>query len=122
MMHERKCVSCGAPIPYGARRCKYCGMEYEPDYWAGTLKYVPIHAKSRKLVAQTEVPNDLLKIAPEGMAERVRNDITHQIAEGLSEMIALQMNHDWKHDVTIVRGEVWVEEPDKRTAFGGSVT
>lgn len=119
MTNERKCVSCGAPIPYGARRCEYCGMEYEPDYWAGTLRYVPIHAKSRKLVAQTEIPNEMLAIAPEVMAKRARCDITHEIAEGLSEMIVLRMSHDWTKDVTIVRGEVWVEEPDNRTAFGG---
>ncbi len=119
MTEKRQCVSCGAPIKVGATRCEYCGMEYEPDYWAGTLRYVPIHAQSRKLVAQTEVPNELLRIAPEGMAKRARLDITHQIAEGLSEMIALRMSQDWTKDVTIVRGELWVEEPDRRTAFGG---
>lgn len=116
-LNKRQCVSCGAPIKVGAIRCEYCGMEYEPDYWAGTLKYVPIHTRSRKLVAQTEVPNELLKIATEEMAKRARLDITHQIAEGLSELITLRMNNDWTKDVTIVRGEVWVEEPDHRVAL-----
>lgn len=117
MTDKRQCVSCGAPIKVGATRCEYCGMEYEPDYWAGTLRYVPIHMGRRKIVAQTAVPNDLLEIVPDGMAEKARFDITHKIAEGLSEMITLRMSHDWAKDMTIVRGEVWVEEPDKRTAF-----
>ena len=119
MMQERKCVNCGAPIPYGARRCEYCGMEYEPDYWTGTVKYVPIHVGRRRLAAEVRVPNELLAFDSEMAAKMVRNDITNQIAAGLSEMVTLRMNHDWIHDVTVVRGEVWVEEPDSRTAFGG---
>ena len=119
MMQERKCVSCGAPIPYGAMRCEYCGMQYEPDYWAGTLRYVPIRTGRKRLAAEVNVPNRLLELNPDGMAQQVRHDIVHQIADGLSEMVALRMSHDWIHDVTVVRGEVWVEEPDTRTAFGG---
>ena len=119
MTNERKCVSCGAPIPYGARRCEYCGMEYEPDYWAGMIRYVPLHMGRRKIVAETEIPNEFLKDAPEGIAKKARFDITHQIAEGLSEMVTLRMNNDWIRDVTIVKGEIWVEEPDKRTVFEG---
>lgn len=119
MTDKRQCVSCGAPIKAGATRCEYCGMEYEPDYWAGTLKYVPIRVGRRKLIAEVQVPNELLEINPDMVAKRVRNDITNQIAEGLSEMVALRMNHDWVHNVTVVRGEVWVEEPDSRTAFEG---
>jgi len=119
MTDKRQCVSCGAPIKAGATRCEYCGMEYEPDYWAGTLKYVPIHVGRRKLVTKTRVPDELLAIDQDMVAKSVRNDITKQLAEGLSEMVALRMEHDWMHNVTVVRGEVWVEEPDKRTAFEG---
>ena len=113
MKDKRQCVSCGAPIQHGATRCEYCGMEYEPDYWVGALRYVPIRVKSRKLVAQAEVPNELLKVALEDMTEKVKFDITHKIAEGLSEMITLRMSNDLMKDVTVVRGEVWVEEPNR---------
>jgi hypothetical protein len=71
----------------------------------------------RRIVAQTEIPNDFLKTTPEGVAKKARFDITRQIAEGISEVIALRMSNDWVRDVTIVKGEIWVEEPDKRTAF-----
>ena len=117
MKDKRQCVSCGAPIPHGAMRCEYCGMEYEPDYWAGTLRYVPIHVKSRKLVAQTEVPNYLLAMNKDAIADQVHRDITHQITEGLTEMITLRVSTDWINEVTIVRGELWVEEPYGPTAF-----
>lgn len=40
-MEKRQCVSCGAPIKVGALKCDYCGMTYEPEYWAGMIKYVP---------------------------------------------------------------------------------
>ena len=107
MTNERKCVSCGAPIPYGAMRCEYCGMEYEPDYWAGTLRYVPIRMRSRHLCAETKVGNDLIHIVgAERAAKAVKGDLVHKLAEGLSEMMTLRMRADPRLGVTVVRGEL----------------
>lgn len=120
MTDKRQCVSCGAPIPHGALRCEYCGMEYEPDYWAGTLRYVPIRMRSRHLCAEAAVDNSLLHVAgSEAVANHVKSDLVHKLAEGLSEMMTIRMRHDPRLDITIVRGELWVEEPDSRAMFTG---
>ena len=122
-LHKRECVSCGAPIQIGATKCQYCGMVYEPDYWAGTVKYVPIHKGRRRLVARAEIPGELtreMQSNPEGMARFVRGEIIDQLAAGLAEVASIKISQgfpDLMRDVVIVQGEVWVEEPDRRTAW-----
>lgn len=120
-MNKRECVSCGAPITHGALKCEYCGMIYDPDYWAGTLRYVPLHMGRKCLRARTMVDNFLMNkdVDRKYVADRVRYDLTHKLAEGLSEMMTIRMNYDPKLMVTIVDGEVWVEEPDRRAAIDG---
>ena len=120
MTEKRQCVSCGAPLPIGATKCEYCGMIYEPDYWAGTVKYVPVHMGRRRLRAKVRVDDYLMDAADkEAVARYVRGDLVNQLAAGVAEMMNLRMHHDPCAMVTIVEGEVWVEEPDRRTAFFG---
>ena len=119
-MDKRQCVSCGAPIPVGACKCEYCGMTYDPGYWAGTIQYVPIHAGRRRLRARAEVDDFVMGHLDEtALASHVRRDLVGKLAEGLSEMMSVRMHRDPMRMVTIVEGEVWVEEPDRRTAFNG---
>lgn len=118
-MKERKCVSCGAPIELGATKCEYCGMVYEPDYWAGTIRYVPIHMNRRRLKAAARV-DDWFPMNSESsdvVARCVHRDIVNKLAEGLAEFATYRMYHDPMSMATIVEGEVWVEEPDKRVAL-----
>lgn len=122
-LHKRECVSCGAPIKIGATKCEYCGMVYEPDYWDGTIKYVPLHKGRRRLKARAEVPRELIPAIsddPEGIARYVRGTLVDQLAAGLAEVATVRISRDFSsmmRDVVIVEGKVWVEEPDYRTAW-----
>ena len=117
-MNKRECVGCGAPIPLGALKCEYCGMTYDPGYWAGTIQYVPIHTGRRRLKAAAVVDDIVMDhLNKEDLARHVKYDLASKLAEGLTEMMAIRMNYDPRRLVTIVEGEVWVEEPDHRTAF-----
>ena len=55
----------------------------------------------------------------DAVARYVRGDLVNQLAAGVAEMMSLRMHYDPCAMVTIVEGEVWVEEPDRRTAFFG---
>ncbi len=119
-MQKRECVSCGAPIELGSLKCSYCGMTYEPDYWAGTVRYIPIRKQSRCLRAKVTIDDFILDHADkEALARQTRHDLVGKLAEGLAELAAIRSHYDPMRMVTIVEGEVWVEEPDRHTAFGG---
>lgn len=115
-LHKRECVSCGAPIKIGATKCEYCGMVYEPDYWAGTIKYVPLHKGRRRLTARAEIPRELIPAisdAPDEIARCVRGTLLDQLAAGLAEVATVTISRDrssMMRDFVIVEGEVWVEE------------
>lgn len=117
-MNKRECVCCGAPIPLGVRKCEYCGMTYDPGYWDGTIQYVPIRTGRRRLHAAAAVDDIVMDhLDKTDLARYVKHDLAGKLAEGLTEMMAIRMNYDPCRQVTIVEGEVWVEEPDRRTSF-----
>ena len=119
-MEKRQCVCCGAPIQLYSNKCEYCGMVYEDDYWKGTVRYVPVHMGRKRLAARVALDDELTDrrgIPTEAVASYVKKDLVKQIAEGLSEMMTIRMEHDIFHRVTIVEGEVWVEQPDRRAAM-----
>ena len=112
-LHPRKCVSCGAPIQLGALKCEYCGMVYDTDYWAGTVKYVPLRMGKKRLAARAQIDDMLLK-NNEAAANIVKRELVERIAEGLAEYMIIRMHYDPREMVTIVDGEVWVEDPNDR--------
>lgn len=116
-MNKRQCVSCGAPINVGATKCDYCGMTYDPDYWAGTLIYVPIHTGRKRLAARAMVHDEILRGQEPLVADRMRHALAQKLADGLTEMMTIRINNDPISQVTIVEGEIWVEEADRRIAF-----
>ena len=112
MTEARKCVSCGAPIEVGAHKCAYCGMTYEPEYWAGYVKYIPIRTERMKMAASVEVPSDTaFRFGEMYTAQMAKREITEKIAEGLSEVMKYKTYADPIRDVLIVNGEIWVEKP-----------
>ena len=118
---RRQFVSCGAPIELYAHKCSYCGMVYDDGYWTGAVQYVPLHMGRRKLVSKAEVPDMVLDHAKdrqntERLASFVKSQIVDDLAKGLAEVATFKIWEDPMRMVTIVRGEVWVEEPDSRAA------
>lgn len=113
MESRRQCVSCGAPVDVGVTKCAYCGMVYEPEYWEGTVRYIPLHTGRKRLRARVMVEDRIMDgtVRNDGIADYVRSGLVHNLAEGLSEMMTIRMNYDPCRMVTIVEGEVWVEDP-----------
>lgn len=111
-MNKRQCVSCGAPIPLGALKCEYCGMTYEPDYWAGTVRYVPIRARTRRIAAKATLPRYVVDQSDdkELLGRYVKSDLSHAIAEALDDVMDVRVSMDPIHDEIVVQGSVWVEE------------
>lgn len=113
-MKKRQCVSCGAPIPLGAMKCEYCGMTYEPEYWEGLIRYVPIHRNCKQLCAEARVRREVVYIMGSDHAgEMVRHELAHKIADALVEVMDVKVCEDYRHDETVVRGSVWVEQGER---------
>lgn len=117
-MNKRQCVSCGAPIEPYSHKCSYCGMVYDDGYWTGVIQYVPLHMNRHHLVAQVEIPDDILhsKIDSTYLADYTKKGLTEQLAASLSEMMTIKTSRDLFKNTIIVRGKVWVEEP-----YGGYI-
>lgn len=117
-MDKRQCVSCGAPIKHGALKCEYCGMTYDPGYWDNTVRYIPLRMRSKRLRVRDAVDVHLLTSDDNRhVASAIKRHLTVQLADALSEIMATRLTHDPISQALIVEGEIWVEEPDKRTAF-----
>ena len=106
-MKKRECVSCGAPIEYGATKCSYCGMTYEPEYWDGLIRYIPYHVNMRKIEAKYRVSEiDIAYSSKETLASMAKRAITDQLADALKEIVSYRMERDPATQSIIVRGSV----------------
>lgn len=115
---RRQCVSCGAPIAVGALKCEYCGMTYDRGYWDGTVRYVPLRMHSKRLRARDAVDERLLVSGDNShVSSAIKRHLVGQLADALSEIMATRVTHSPIEQAVIVEGEIWVEEPDRRTAF-----
>ena len=106
-MKKRECVSCGAPIEIGATKCQYCGMVYEPEYWAGTVRYVPYHVNMRKIEAKYRMSEeDVVYSNKETLASMAKRAITNKLADALTEIVSYRMERDPVTQSIIVSGSV----------------
>ena len=106
------CPNCGAPLR-GYGRCDYCGTSINQP-----TQFITVRPGLRKLVCQTQVPLQLCKEHAEAATDYIKNDIKGKMAEALTDSIKFisQRQIDPRHweEVIIVRGELWVSDPDIR--------
>lgn len=104
------CPNCGAPIKrYG--KCDYCGTVINYP-----MQILTIRPGAKKLVCKQSVRVPRLENEADAAAKYVMNSIQHKMAEALADSIkfVMQKEYDpWRcEEVIIVRGELWVTEPD----------
>lgn len=106
------CPNCGAPLRnYG--RCDYCGTVINQP-----TQFITVRPGLRKLVCQAKVPLQFGKEHAEAAADYIKHDIKEKMAEALTDSIKFisQQRTDPLHweEVIVVRGELWVGDPDIR--------
>ncbi|MBQ1789270.1 MAG: zinc ribbon domain-containing protein [Oscillospiraceae bacterium] len=106
-MKKRECVSCGAPIEVGATKCQYCGMVYEPEYWAGIVRYVPYHVNMRRVEAKYRMSEvDIAYSNKETLTNMAKRAITGKLAEALRGIVTYNLERDPASESIIVRGSL----------------
>lgn len=106
-MKKRECVSCGAPIEIGATKCQYCGMVYEPEYWAGIVRYVPYHVNMKRIEAKYRMSEvDVVYSNKETLANMAKRAIANKLADALKEIVSYRMERDPVTQSIIVSGSV----------------
>ena len=116
-IQERKCSNCGAPLILGPRvsgastwKCEYCGA----IYLKRDDRYVVIQdSRCKTLSAKAIIPGSAIfsHIPEEDLARYTKNQLVHEIAEGLSNFIEINYERDIHTMDTIVRGYVRVVPP-----------
>ena len=106
------CPNCGAPLR-GYGRCDYCGTPINQP-----TQFITVRPGLRKLVCQTQVPLQFGKEHAEAAADYIKDDIKQKMAAALTDSIKFisQQRIDPRRceEVIIVRGELWVSDPDIR--------
>lgn len=113
-MKKRECVSCGAPIEVGATKCQYCGMVYEPEYWAGIVQYVPYHVNMKRIEARAIVPDEyLIHGDADALSNMAKRDVVRKLADALSEIATYRISKDPVTCSTIIQASVLIAQ-DRR--------
>ena len=112
-MEQLVCKSCGAPLESDGH-CSYCGTRYKIDYTRKVMiETTP--AQIRKLVATVSFDRRRAIHADEKeLGEMAMKEIAREMADQLGSMIKYRTSYDYKLDVTLIRGELRVVEPDFR--------
>lgn len=106
------CPNCGAPLrAYG--KCDYCGTAIHQP-----LQFLTVSPGTRKLVCKVRMPIEMGERDPEAVAEYAKRDIQRQMADALTDSIKFVAQRSFDpcrfEEVIIVRGELWVSDPDAR--------
>lgn len=104
------CPNCGAPINRLTMRCEYCGAVFK-EYMPNVL----IRMENPKIVplcADACIENFLVERIPQQkIAEIVSSQLANKIADGLTELMEIQIREDPVRMCTWVRGRIRIVPP-----------
>jgi hypothetical protein len=86
-------------------------MVYEPEYWAGTIRYVPYHANMKRIEARAAIPDEYLIYGDaDALSDMAKQDITLKLADALSEIATYRIGKDPITCSTIINASVLIAQ------------
>lgn len=120
MIKELKCPNCGGPIKHqgwGKYKCEYCNSNFENKDEYGNIHIIEVERPGIvTLAAKTSIPDHIFYYyknngREEAIYEQVKDELVHQLAEGLTKYLDIKYNMNIKDMSTDMYAYVKLLDP-----------
>lgn len=114
-MEKLQCTNCGGTINSETYTCEYCGTRYKKPDIPMMPRIMVESPKCSTICAEAAVdPYMVNAIGEEDASKIVLENIADEIAHHLAPFLSVEVSHDLRRNVKIVRGRVRVLDPSFR--------